>query len=80
MVIVKVNAPERWTFKNPSHLTPTEPPVDPTLETPAGTPDPQSKRIEGSIWAPSEKGQDKVYVWLDGMGRLGRTFNKRRYR
>lgn len=49
VLIVKVNPPENGALKKPSHLTPTVPPVDPTLATPFGTPDPQSKRMDGSI-------------------------------
>lgn len=48
--MVKVKSSDRRAFKNPSHLTPTGPPVEPSLETSSNDPDPQSSRIEGSTY------------------------------
>ena len=46
--MVKMNASDSRAFKKPSHLTPTEPPDEPTLEASLNDPDPQSSRIDGS--------------------------------
>lgn len=46
--MVKMNSSDRRAFKKPSHLTPTDPPVDPILEASSNDPDPQSSRTEGS--------------------------------
>lgn len=46
--MVKMNSSDRRAFKKPSHLTPTDPPVDPILEASSNDPDPQSSRTDGS--------------------------------
>ena len=46
--IAKTKSSDRRAFKNPSHLTPTHPPVAPILDTSSNGPDPQSSWIEGS--------------------------------
>lgn len=72
VLIVNVNSPETCAFKNPSHLIPTVPPVDPTLETPGGTPDPQSSWIEGSIF----RSRSSAGI-QEGMGEGGRERGER---
>lgn len=73
MVIVKVKSPDKGAFTNPSHRTPTDPPVDPTRETPAGTPDPQSRLIEESTWKSPKRFEVCCMRFTKGEGDVNST-------